>query len=82
MSFEQSQRLETRLRKLLDLLRRGSPSAETLVRELGVSQPTLCRCLSALRSRGHRIRAVKEEGGWSYRLSPDNFTRSRVREQP
>ena len=69
MPYERSQALEKRLQDLLGLLRNGRYSAQTLARELAVSQPTIARCLTALRKRGYGIRAVKDESGWSYRLA-------------
>ena len=68
MPYERSQALEQRLQQLLDLLRRGRHSAESLAAALEISQPTVSRCLAALRKRGHLIKAVKDERGWAYRL--------------
>ena len=72
MPYERSQALENRLQQLLALLRAEKPSAQALVRELKISQPTLSRCLTALRTRGYIIRAVKDKGGWSYRLASND----------
>lgn len=70
MPYERSQALEKRLQDLLGLLRFGRHSSQTLARALAVSQPTISRCLAALRKRGYVIRAVKDEAGWSYRMGP------------
>jgi biotin operon repressor len=37
-----------------------------LAEEVGVSTPTVSRCITALRRRGHGIRAEKQESGWRY----------------
>jgi uncharacterized membrane protein len=39
-----------------------------LAKALNISEPTVSRCLKALRSRGHAIRAVKRGETWSYEL--------------
>ena len=71
MPYERSQALEKRLQELLGLLRNGRHSAPTLADALDISQPTVSRCLAALRKRGYTIRAVKDEQGWCYRLAAD-----------
>jgi biotin operon repressor len=68
MVYMRSRAIEKRLRQVLDLVRRGRQSTPTLARALGVSQPTVSRCLTALRQRGYSIRAVKDGIGWSYEL--------------
>jgi biotin operon repressor len=72
MPYERSQALEKRLQELLALLKGGRHSTPTLASALEISQPTVCRCLAALRKRGYQIRAVKDEEGWSYRLANAN----------
>ncbi len=71
MPYERSQALENRLQDLLGLLRNGRHSVPTLARALEVSQPTISRCLAALRKRGYGIRAIRDPEGWSYRLAPE-----------
>ena len=71
MPYERSQALEQRLQELLGLIRGGQYSASSLATALAVSQPTVSRCLAALRKRGHKIRAVKDGHGWSFRLASD-----------
>jgi biotin operon repressor len=72
MPYERSQALEQRLENILSLLRSERCSTPILARELDVSQPTVSRCLMALRKRGYPIRAVKDESGWSYQLASDS----------
>jgi biotin operon repressor len=67
--YERSQALEKRLADILGLLRQGRHSTLTLANELDISVPTVARCLTALRRRGYEIKAVKDQNGWSYRLS-------------
>jgi biotin operon repressor len=69
MPYERSQALENRLQEILGLLRNGRHSSPTLAEAVKTSQPTISRCLAALRKRGYQIRAVKDERGWSYQLS-------------
>jgi len=71
MPYERSQELEQRLQRLVGLLRTGRHSTPTLAEELSVSEPTVSRCLTALRKRGYGIKALKDESGWSYRLSSE-----------
>jgi biotin operon repressor len=71
MVYTRSQAIEKRLRDILDLVRRERQSTPTLARALGISQPTVSRCLTALRQRGYLIRAVKDEIGWSYELEAE-----------
>jgi len=82
MPYERSQALEKRLQDLLGLLREGRHSAPTLASELDVSQPTVARCVAALRKRGYMIRAVKDREGWSYRLSSEGLTAAHFRDSP
>ena len=71
MVYTRSQTIEKRLRDILDLVRSGRQSTPTLAQALGISQPTVSRCLTALRQRGYSIRAVKDEIGWSYELEAE-----------
>ena len=66
--YTKSQEIELRLRYLVTLIREGRYSAGQLAAELGVSVPTVSRCVGALRERGYRIRAVRSAGGWAYTL--------------
>lgn len=68
MVYRRSQEIERRLEDLLRLVRRGRHSTPSLAKALHVSEPTVNRCLSALRERGYEIRSVKDGNGWSYEL--------------
>ncbi len=63
-SFEIGQRLDT----VLCLIRTGRYSTPRLAEKLGVSIPTISRYVTALRERGHDIRAEKNGSGWRYVL--------------
>ena len=76
MVYKRSQAIEKRLHDILDLILRGRHSTPTLARALDISQPTVSRCLTALRQRGYSIRAVKDEIGWSYELAAEPGTLS------
>ena len=80
MPYERSQALEKRLQDILGLLRGDRHSAPTLANKLEISQPTVARCVAALRKRGHAIRAVKDCQGWSYRLTSDGVGTARSKD--
>lgn len=66
MPFERSLEIERRLEDILRLIRTGRYSTPALAAEVGVSIPTISRCVEALRLRGHDIRAEKDESGWRF----------------
>ena len=66
MPFERSLEIERRLDDVLRLIRTGQFSTPMLAEEVGVSIPTISRCVTALRMRGHDIRAEKHGDGWRY----------------
>jgi biotin operon repressor len=68
MPYNQSLQIERRLEDVVRLVRGGEQSTRTLAKTLGVSEPTISRCIEALRRRGYLIRAVKRGGLWSYEL--------------
>lgn len=69
MPFERSLEIERRLDDVLRLIRTGRFSTPMLAEEVGVSIPTISRCVTALRLRGHDIRAERHEDGWRYVLA-------------
>jgi biotin operon repressor len=69
MPFERSFKIERRLDEVLRLIRTGRYSTPMLAEEVGVSIPTISRCVTALRLRGHEIRAEMHDGGWRYVLA-------------
>jgi hypothetical protein len=68
MPFERSLEIERRLDEVLRLIRTGRFSTPMLAEEVAVSIPTISRCVTALRQRGHDIRAEKHADGWRYVL--------------
>jgi biotin operon repressor len=68
MLYERSFGIEKRLDQVLKLIRTGKFSTPRLAEEIGVSIPTISRCVTALRVRGHDIRAEKKGNGWRYVL--------------
>ena len=68
MPFERSLEIERRLEEVLRLIRTGRFSTPMLAKEIGVSIPTISRCITALRERGHDIQAERHEAGWHYVL--------------
>lgn len=69
MLYQRSLEIETRLDTALRLIRTGLYSTPSLARELGVSIPTVSRCVTALRERGHDIRAKRDGNAWRYTLA-------------
>ncbi len=68
MPFERSLEIERRLDKVLNLIRTGGYSTPALAQIVGVSIPTISRCVTALKVRGYQIQAEKRENGWQYVL--------------
>jgi biotin operon repressor len=68
MLYARSLEIEQRLDHVLRLIRTGKYSTPKLADEVGVSIPTISRCVTALRDRGHNIRAEKQGNGWRYVL--------------
>jgi Mn-dependent DtxR family transcriptional regulator len=66
MLYTRSRVIENRLNTIVGLIRAGGQSTLTLATALGVSRPTVCRCIAALRDRGYSIRSVKNAVAWSY----------------
>lgn len=61
--------LERRLDAVVGLIRAGRHNAPSLADALGVSVPTVSRCLVALRRRGFVIRSVRDQDGCRYVIS-------------
>lgn len=74
--YTRSLEIEKRLSSVVQLIRRGRYGTPELAAHLGISEPTVSRCLSALRQRGYGIRAVKEEDGWAYEIVREPGVRS------
>lgn len=68
MRYQQSLTIEQRLEAVLRLIRTGQYSTPRLADEIGVSIPTISRCVEALRERGHTIAAENQNGTWRYVL--------------
>lgn len=66
MPFERSYVIERRLDQILLLIRTGQFSTPMLAEKVGVSIPTISRCVTALRERGHDIQAIRHAEGWRY----------------
>lgn len=73
--YRRSQEIEQRLNSMIELIRRGKYGTPALAAELGISLPTVSRCLAALRQRGYVIRSVKEDVGWAYEIKSEPFPR-------
>jgi biotin operon repressor len=71
MPYRRSLTIESRLKDLVALVRTGDYSTSGLSEELGISVPTVSRCIRALRDRGYAIEAKRTEQGWCYRLTSE-----------
>ena len=80
MVYQQSLEIERRLDRVLSLIRTGRYSTPMLADAIGVSIPTISRCVTALRARGHDIKATKHGNGWRYALAGESGT-NQQREQ-
>ncbi len=68
MLYERSLTIEKRLQDVLELVQVGRYSTPALAEKLGVSVPTVSRDVTALRERGHDIRAERRDGSWRFVL--------------
>lgn len=75
-SFETEHRLQTTLR----LIRTGRYSTPMLAERLGTSIPTVSRYVTALRERGHDIRAERKSSSWRFVLVRPSAGRRRTGE--
>lgn len=66
MLYRRSFEVENRLNTALRLIRSGRFSTPQLAERLRVSIPTVSRYVTALRGRGHEIRAKRKGDAWSY----------------
>jgi biotin operon repressor len=66
MRYRKSLEIEQRLAETLRLIETGKYSTPMLAEILGVSIPTISRYVTALRDRGHDIRAERRPDGWRY----------------
>ena len=64
MLYDRSPEIETQLDTVLRLIRTGRYSTPKLPKRLGVSIPTVSRCVAALRARRHDSRAENHGPGW------------------
>lgn len=78
MLYERSWGIEQRLSKVLELVRQGRYSTPMIAEELGVSIPTVSRAVTALRERGHQIRAERLGEEWRYVLASTPAKRREV----
>jgi transposase len=75
--YRRSHEIEKRLEEVLRLIGIGGYAAPSLAKALGVSIPTVSRCVMALRERGHDVRAEKQANGWQYILHDPRNRRRR-----
>lgn len=66
MLYERSLTIENRLQTVLRLIETGDYSTPELAEAVGVSIPTISRDVTALRQRGHSIRAERAGSAWHY----------------
>lgn len=66
MFYARSIEIEQRLDNVLRLIKNRRYSTPMLAKEVGVSIPTISRCVCALRGRGHNIRSERHGKSWRY----------------
>lgn len=81
MPYRRSQEIEKRLAEVLRLVRTRSYSTPKLAEAIGVSVPTISRCIESLRDRGYDIQARKRRSGWCYVLSHPRRSEQQRRER-
>ncbi len=72
MRYQRSLEIEQRLQTVLELIQSGRFCTRGLSEAVGVSIPTISRCVEALRERGHEIRAKRGPEGWRYFVAAPN----------
>lgn len=82
MVYRRSHDIEKRLEEVLRLIREGSYATPALAKVLHVSIPTISRCVTALRERGHAIRAEKLAAGWRYFIPNTDSRNESQHDQP
>lgn len=68
MIYERTLAIGQRFAAILDLIRAGQHSTRTLAAALSVSEPTISRCLAALRHRGYQIEPRRKGQTWCFVL--------------
>jgi biotin operon repressor len=71
MLYRRSQEIEDRLVEVLRLIRTGRYSTPILAAKIGVSIPTISRCVESLRDRGYGIRSLRGQRAWRYILESE-----------
>ncbi len=67
--YSKSREIEQRLERIVEIVSEGRYSSSQIAVQLGVSVPTVSRCIGALRERGYGIRAIRSGVGWAYTLA-------------
>ncbi|MEA3539258.1 MAG: helix-turn-helix domain-containing protein [Pseudomonadota bacterium] len=81
MPYDRSLAIAERHESLLALIETGGRSAAALAKALGVSEATINRDVSYLRSKGHSITARRLASGWAFGLNGARKARSAAGEQ-
>jgi predicted DNA-binding transcriptional regulator YafY len=76
MLYKRSLEIEQRLETVLRLIRSGRYSTPKLAERLGVSIPTVSRCVTALWERRYDIKAERQSRAWCYVLRAMNRARA------
>lgn len=69
MRYQRSLAIERRLKAVLSFVQSGRYSTPAIADRLRVSVPTVSRDVTALRERGHNIRAVRQGDTWCFILT-------------
>lgn len=81
MPYDRSLAIVERHESLLALIKTGGRSAAALAKTLGVSEATINRDVSYLRSKGYAITARRLASGWAFGLTGFHKPRAQPGEQ-
>lgn len=81
MLYDRSLAIAERHQSLLALIETGGRSAAALAKALGVSEATINRDVSFLRSKGYSITARRLAAGWAFGLKGQDKPRAATGEQ-
>jgi biotin operon repressor len=68
MPYERTREIEQRFERVVHILGKNRLNSKQLSLELGTSRPTVQRIITELRTRGYKIRSVRDESGWGYEI--------------
>lgn len=77
MRYDRSLAISKRHEELLELVKSGIYSSDTLAEKLGVSTPTIYRDIVFLKQQGYPIVSVKLSSKWAYQFASNDAVKTR-----